>query len=177
MGTDRLYRFLMSAFSDRNRAAVIKQLQSDERIGKDTITSVAPLMRVSVMLLVASGIIGVLAFQILFGFGGIQFAIGLILGYAGYVLIALRTMGNPRVIGAMAVLTNRRLLLLGSKKVGIAAEWNLSDLEDIELNRRGNLLMMGKITIIPKGEDPVRFYLSNRGMGVHFMDSYRERQA
>ncbi len=163
----------MSSFSDRNRAAVISQLEDDKRIGNDKILSVTPLMRVSVMLLVASGIIGVLVFQILFGFGGIQFAAGLILGYAAYVVIALRTMGEPRVIGAMAVLTNRRLLLLGSKKVGIAAEWNLSDLDDIELNRKGNLLMMGKITIRAKGENPMRFYLSNRGMGVHFMDSYR----
>ena len=167
----------MSSFSERNRAAVINQLEGDKRIGNDKILSVAPLMRVSVMLLVASGIVGVLVFQILFGFGGLQFAIGLILGYVGYVVIALRTMGSPRVIGAMAVLTNRRLLLLGSKKVGIAGEWNLSDIDDVELNRKGNLLMMGKITIIPKGGDPMRFYLSNRGMGVHFMDSYRESQA
>ena len=167
----------MSSFADRNREAVINQLKDDKRIGGDKIRSVVPLMRVSVMLLVISGIVGVLVFQILFGFGGLQFGIGLILGYAGYVVVALRTMGKPRVIGAMGVLTNRRLLLLGSKRVGIAAEWDLSDLETIELNRRGNLLMMGKITVVPKGDSPMRFYISNRGMGGHFMDTYGELQA
>ena len=167
----------MSSFADRNREAVINQLQNDERIGDDTILSVAPLMRVSVMLLVISGIVGVLIFQILFGFGGLQFGIGLILGYVAYVLVALRTMGTPRVIGAMGVLTNRRLLLLGSKRVGIAGEWNLGDLEAIELTRRGNLLVMGKIRVVPKEGNRIGFYLSNRRMGVHCMDAYRELQA
>lgn len=163
----------MSSFADRNREAVIRQLQNDARIGNDEILSVAPLMRVSVMMLVVSGIVGVLLFQILFGFGGVQFAVGLILGYAAYIVIILRTMGSPRVIGAMGVLTNRRLLLLGSKRVGIAAEWELSDLEGIELNRKGNLLVMGKIRVVPRDGDGVRFYLSNRGMGVHFVDTYQ----
>ncbi|MDJ0665355.1 MAG: hypothetical protein QNJ75_12455 [Acidimicrobiia bacterium] len=167
----------MSSFADRNREAVINQLQNDERIGTDTILSVAPLMRVSVMLLVISGIVGVLVFQILFGFGGLQFGIGLVLGYVAYVLIALRTMGAPRVIGAMGVLTDRRLMLLGSKRVGIAGEWSLSDLDSIELTRKGNLLVMGKIMVVPKEGKAMGFYLSNRGMGVHFMDAYRELQA
>jgi hypothetical protein len=167
----------MSSFADRNREAMINQLKSDERIGNDQILSVAPMMRVSVMLLVVSGIIGVFVFQIIFGVGGLQFGAGLLLGYASYVVVALRTMGKPRVIGAMGVLTNRRLLLLGSKKVGIAAEWKLADLEDIELNRRGNLLVMGKIAIVPKDGNVLRFYLSNRRMGAHFMDAYRELQA
>ena len=127
-------------------------------------------------MLVLSGIIGVILFQFLFGYGGLQFGIGLILGYAAYIVIILRTMGSPRVIGAMAVLTNRRLLLLGSKRVGIAAEWQLSDLDGIELNRKGNLLVMGKITVVPSGGEPLRFYLSNRSMGAHFIDSYRELQ-
>jgi len=86
-------------------------------------------------------------------------------------------MGKPRIVGAMGVLTNRRLLLLGSKKVGIAAEWNLTDLEDIELNRKGNLLVMGKIAIVPKDGNVLRFYLSNRRMGAHFMDAHGELQA
>lgn len=167
----------MSSFADRNREAVINQLQDDERIGGDTILSVAPLMRVSVMLLVISGIVGVLVFQIIFGFGGLQFGIGLVLGYVAYVLVALRTMGTPRVIGAMGVLTDRRLMLLGSKRVGIAGEWNLSDLDSIELTRRGNLLVMGKIKVVPREDNAMNFYLSNRGMGVHFMDAYRELQA
>lgn len=167
----------MSSFSDRNREAVISQLQSDERIGNDTILSVTPLMRVSVMVLVVSGIVGVLIFQMIFGFGGFQFAAGLLLGYAAYVIVALRTMGKPRVVGAMGVLTNRRLLLLGSKRVGIAGEWRLSDLEDIELTRKGNLLVMGKIKVIPEEGNAMRFYLSNRGMGVHFMDTYQALQA
>ena len=133
-------------------------------------------MRLSVMMLVISGILGVFAFQAAFGLGGIQFGIGLLLGYAAYVLIILRTMGPPRIIGAMAVLTNRRLLLLGSRRVGVAGEWRLSDLADIELNRKGNLLVMGKITLIPREGDAMRFFLSNRAMGRHFMDAYQELQ-
>jgi hypothetical protein len=167
----------MSSLADRNREAVINQLKGDERIGNDQVLSVAPMMRVSVMLLVVSGIIGVFVFQAIFGVGGLQFGAGLLLGYAAYVVVALRTMGKPRIIGAMGVLTNRRLLLLGSRKVGVAAEWKLADLEDIELNRKGNLLVMGKIAIVPKDGNVLRFYLSNRKMGAHFMDAYRELQA
>ena len=123
-------------------------------------------------MLVLSGILGAFIAQILFGAGGLQFGGGLFVGYAVYVLYQIRTMGQPRVIGAMAVLTNRRLLLLGSRKVGVAEEWKLSDIEAIDLLRKGNLLVMGKIVIRPKGRDGIKFYLSNRQMGQHFIDTY-----
>ena len=46
-------------------------------------------------------------------------------------------------------------------------------IEDIELLRKGNLLIMGKIAIKPKAGEPTRFFLSNRGMGRHLVEQYQ----
>ena len=162
----------MSSFAERNREAVTRQLQNDDRIGGDKILSVAPLLRVSVMMLIICGIIGVVVFQTIFGYGGLQFGIGLVLGYAAYVVYMLATMGPPKMLGGMAALTDKRVILLGSKRSGKFAEWDLKDLESIQLTRRGNLLVMGKITIVPRDGDPIRFFLSNRIMGLHLFEAY-----
>ncbi len=164
----------MSSFAERNREAIIRQLEGDSRLGSDKILSVAPVMRASVMMLVFSGIIGVIVVQYIIGFGGFQFAIGLIAGYAAYIAYLLATMGQPRMIGAMGVLTNKRVVLLGSKRVGIAGDWKHSDIETIKLLRKGNLLIMGKIAITPVGAKRLDFFLSNRGMGLHFMEQYEK---
>ncbi len=162
----------MSSFAERNREAVIRQLQGDDRIGGDEVLSVAPVMRVSIMMLVISGILGVMVFQVVLGSGGIQFGLGLAVGYGAYVGYLLATMGHPKLVGAMAVLTNKRVLLLGSKKIGVAGDWEHRDLETIELNRKGNFLVMGRITIVPTDGQRLRFFLSNRRMGMHFMETY-----
>ena len=59
-------------------------------------------------------------------------------------------------------------------RVGIAGKWNLKEIENIELMRKGNILVMGKIAIKPVGADALRFFLSNRGMGLHFVERYQE---
>jgi hypothetical protein len=111
---------------------------------------------------------------VVFGNGGLQFGIGLFVGYAAYIAYLLITMGAPRVIGAMAVLTKNKLVLLGTRRVGVVAEWQRKDIDDIDVLRNGNMLVMGKIRIRPKGEDGMVFYLSNRDLGRHFIDTYRE---
>jgi hypothetical protein len=166
----------MASFADRSRQAYIEQLQKDPRIGEDTITSIVPVMRVSVMMLVFAGLIGVVGVQAWLGFGGFQFLLGMAVGYLAYGAYVLGTMEPPRFIGAMAVLTERRLLLLGSKRVGVAAEWELSAIEEITQLRKGNLLIVGKIAIKPTGSDPLRFFASNPAMGRHFMEQYRKQR-
>lgn len=153
---------------------MLQQLQSDTRIGKDKVLSAAALIRGSFVMLVLSGIVGAFIAQIVLGNGGLQFGVGLFVGYAAYIAYLLMRMKPPRVIGVMAVLTNRRLLLLGSKKVGVAAEWQLNQLEAIDVLRKGNLLVMGKIMIRPKDGDDLLFYLSNRKMGHHLVDTFNQ---
>ena len=164
----------MASFAERNRERVIQQFESDPRIGKGKVLSVAPLIRGSFVMLVLSGVVGAIAAQLIFGNGGFQFIAGLVVGYAAYVLYKMRTMRSPRMIGAMAVLTRDKLLLLGSRRVGVAAEWRTKNIERIDLLRRGNLLIMGKIAIKPVDEDGVVFFLSNRSMGIHLVESFGE---
>ena len=153
---------------------MLQQLQGDPRIGKDKVLSAAALIRGSFVMLVLSGILGAFLGQMVLGTGGLQFGVGLFAGYAAYITYLLVRMKPPRVIGVMAVLTNKRLLLLGSRKVGIAAEWKLSDLEGIDVLRKGNILVMGKILIRPKDGDDLLFFLSNRKMGHHLIDAFNQ---
>ncbi len=125
-------------------------------------------------MLVFAGVIGAVVAQMVLGTGGVQFGLGLLAGYAAYAGYKLWTMSPPKIIGAMAVLTKKKLVLVGSRKVGIAAEWPLQELEDIEVKRRGNLLVMGKIVVKPVGKDGIAFFLSNRSMGNHLIDAYAE---
>lgn len=168
------YGMAMASFAERNRERVIQQFESDPRIGKAKVLSVAPLIRGSFVMLVFSGVVGAIAAQVFLGNGGLQFIAGLIVGYAAYILYKMRTMRPPRFVGAMAVLTKSKLLLLGSRRVGVVAEWPVKDLESIEVLRRGNLLVMGKIAIKPAGEERIVFFLSNRSMGNHFVDAFNE---
>jgi hypothetical protein len=164
----------MTSFADRNRERIIQQFEADPRIGKEKVVSVAPLIRGSFVMLVFAGVIGAVLAQIILGNGGAQFGLGLLVGYAAYAGYKLWTMNQPKIIGAMAVLTRKRLLLVGSRRVGVAAEWPLKELEDIEVKRRGNLLVMGKIIVKPIGKDGVTFFLSNRSMGNHLIDAFNE---
>ena len=164
----------MSSIADRNRERFIQQIQADSRLEGGKVLGAAALMRVSIMMLVLAGIVGAIGSQIIFGEGGLQFGLGLLAGYAAYVAYVLATMGQPRVIGAMGVLTNKKVVLLGSRRAGMIGDWKLTEIEDIELLRKGNLLIMGKIAIKPKGEDRLVFFLSNRRMGHHFVEQYRD---
>jgi hypothetical protein len=162
----------MSSIADRNRERLIKQLDGDPRIGKDKVLSAVPMIRGSFVMLVLWGVVAAMLAQIGFGTGGLQFGIGLFIGYAAYVIYLLVTMGPPRVIGAMAVLTKNKLVLLGTRRAGIVAEWPRKNIEAIDVLRRGNLLTMGKIRILPSGEDGILFYLSNRQLGRHFVETF-----
>ena len=168
------YRCGMSSLSDRRRERLIQQLDGDSRLGKTKVLSAVPMIRGSFVMLVMSGVVAAIVAQVVFGNGGLQFGIGLFVGYAAYIAYLLITMGAPRVIGAMAVLTKNKLVLLGTRRVGVVAEWQRKDIDDIDVLRNGNMLVMGKIRIRPKGEDGMVFYLSNRDLGRHFIDTYRE---
>jgi hypothetical protein len=164
----------MSSFADRSRERLMQQLDGDPRLEKAKVLSATPLIRGSVVMLMISGIVGALILQVIFGSGGFPFAIGLVLGYTAYIVFKLYTMGPPKVIAVMAALTRNKLILLGSRRVGIAAEWDRKSIEDIDLLRRGNLFIMGKIAIRVSGEKPVKFFLSNRKIGQHFVDTFHK---
>lgn len=166
----------MTSFADRNRERLMEQLERDPRLKKAKVLSAAPMIRGSVVAMMISGIVGALIFQLIFGTSGFPFAAGLIVGYGGYIAYKLYTMGEPRVIAVMAALTRDKLVLLGSKRVGIAAEWDRKNIESIDLLRAGNLLVMGKIAIRPAGEEPIIFFLSNRKIGRHLVETFNERR-
>jgi hypothetical protein len=165
---------MTSSYADRTRERVIQQFESDPRVGKGKVLSVAPLIRGSFVMLVLSGVFGAIVAQLILGNGGLQFGLGLLVGYALYVGYKFWTMGQPRMIGAMAVLTKDKLMLIGSRRVGVAAEWPLQQIEAIEVLRRGNLLVMGKIAVKAVDETANVFFLSNRSMGHHFIDTFHE---
>jgi hypothetical protein len=164
----------MSSFADRNRERLIKQLEEDPRLGKAKVVSAVPMIRGSFVMLVVWGIVAAIAAQLIFGNGGVQFVIGLFIGYAAYIAYLVVTMGPPRIIGAMAVLTGDKLVLLGTRRTGVVAEWRRKDIEAIDVIRKGNLLVMGKISIRPVGEDGILFYLSNRQLGMHLVEAFNE---
>jgi hypothetical protein len=164
----------MSSISDRNRRLLIERLQGDPRLGGAEVRAATALMRISIVVTVVVGILGAIFAQVIFGEGGIQFAVGMAIGYGAYFGYLAATMKEPRVIGAMAALTDKKVLLLGSRKAGIVAEWKVSELENVEMIRTGNLFMMGKIAIAPKSGETLTFFTSNRRLAVDFVDRYRE---
>jgi hypothetical protein len=164
----------MSSFADRNRERFLTQIQGDIRLEGGKALAAAALMRVSIMMLIVAGIIGAVGAQILFGEGGLQFGLGLVVGYIAYVAFVLTTMGPPRIIGAMAVLTNKKVVLLGSRRTGMIGDWKHNEIESIELLRKGNIIIMGKIAIYPVDGDRIVFFLSNRRMGHHFIEQYQQ---
>lgn len=160
--------------TDRNRESLIKRIQGDPRIGGDKIITAAALMRISVVTLMASGVIGLVVAQLVFGEGTVPFAGGLVLGYLTYLAYLWKTMKEPRVIGVMAVLTNKRVILLGSRKAGMVGDWNHQDIESLELTRKGNIMMMGKVVLIPVGGEPITFLTSNRRLGRDFVTQFQD---
>jgi hypothetical protein len=162
----------MSSITDRNRQLLIQRIQGDPRLDGAKVHGAAALMRVSITVTVLMGVVGAIVAQVLFGEGGIQFGVGMAAGYAGYFgYLALR-MEEPRVIGAMAAVTDRRVVLLGSRKKGVVAEWKLEELDNLEMIRRGNLFIMGKLQITPAGGDPITFLTTNRRLALSFVETY-----
>lgn len=162
----------MASIADRNRDLLVERLQNDPRLGGAKVRAAAALMRVSVVALVAAGLAGALGGQLVFGEGGIQFGIGLAVGYTAYFGYRYLTMGEPRVIGVMAALTDKQILLLGSRKRGIVGEYDNREIKSLELLRKGNLLMMGKIGLTPADGEEIIFLSTNRRMGSDFVESF-----
>lgn len=164
----------MGSISDRNRRLMVERVQGDPRLEGAKVRAATAVMRVSIAVTVLTGILGAIVAQVVFGEGGIQFGIGMAVGYACYFgYLALR-MKEPRVIGAMAVLTDRKVVLLGSRKAGIVGEWTIKSLENVEMIRKGNLFMMGKIAITPKNGDRLTFLTPNRRIATGFADAYHQ---
>jgi hypothetical protein len=164
----------VSSISDRNRRLLIERIQGDVRLEGANVRAAVALMKVSLSMTVLAGILGAIGAQVLFGEGGFQFGIGMMLGYAAYFgYLALR-MPEPRVVGAMAALTDSKVVLLGSRKAGIIREWPLKKLENLEMMRKGNLFVMGKMAFTPKGEEPTVFFTTNRRLAQFFVESYQE---
>ena len=164
----------MSSIADRNRDLLIERLQGDARLGGGKVLAAATLMRVSIFMLIGAGVLGAIVGQLIFGEGWVQFVVGVAVGYFAYYQFITRTMGPPRVIGVMAVLTDARVVLLGSKKAGVVGDWALDEVESIDLIRKGNLLIMGKVAITPVGGDRSSFFMSNRKMGREFVAKFQE---
>ena len=133
-----------------------------------------PLMRVSIFTTVFAGIIGAIVFQMIFGQGGLQFGVGMVAGYLAYFGYLMRTMGEPRVIGVMAVLTPKKVVLLGSRRAGIVGEYDIADIESLEMVRKGNILIMGKLALSPSTGDKVTFMTSNRQIAAGFVAEFEE---
>jgi hypothetical protein len=153
---------------------MIERIQGDPRLGGAKVRAATAVMRVSISMTVLSGILGAIAAQVLLGEGGIQFGIGMAVGYAGYFgYLALR-MEEPRVIGAMAALTDTKVVLLGSRKAGILGEWKVKSLENLEMVRKGNFFIMGKIAITPKSGNRLTFLTTNRRIAADFVDTYHQ---
>jgi hypothetical protein len=164
----------MSSLVDRNRELMIERLRGDPRLGGAEVVTAMPLMRVSIFTAVVAGVVGALVSQLVVGQGGLQFLLGMVAGYLAYAAYLLRTMGEPRVIGAMAVLTPEKVILLGSRRAGIAAEYNLADLESLEIRRKGNLLVTGKLGINPIQGESVTFFTTNRNLAAAFVAEFDE---
>ncbi len=158
----------MSRFSDRARERLVAQLQEDPRLDGDDVLSATPLTRASFLMLGFSGILGFIFVVSFFGPGSAQLLLGLFLGYAVYVVYVLYIKPGPRLFGLFAVLTTGRVVLLGSSRAGVIEEWKHSQLESVELRRKGNLIIMGKLAFTPRKGDTMVFFVSNQPLGRHF---------
>lgn len=153
---------------------MIKRLHGDPRLGGAEVVAATPLMRVSIFAAVFAGVAGAILSQFLLGQGGLQFGLGMIAGYAAYFVYLMRTMGEPRVVGVMAALTPKKVILLGSRKAGIVAEYDIADLESLQILRKGNLLMMGKLAINQTDGEQITFMSTNRGVTAAFVAEFEE---
>jgi len=163
----------MSKFSERARERIIEQLQTDPRLEGETVLSAATLSRASFFMLGISGVLGFILVVALLGPGGLQLILGLFLGYGAYAAYILFVKPGPRAIGVFAVLTRKKVVLLGTSRKGIIHEWKRTEIKEIEMRRRGNLLIMGKIAFVPRKGDPWVLFVSNQGMGRHLVDQWQ----
>lgn len=149
-------------------------MQGDPRLNGEKVIAATALMRVSIFVTILAGIVGAIAAQAMFGPGGLQFAIGLALGYLAYFGYLAATMGEPRVIGAMAALTPKRIVLLGSRKKGVVADYPVQEISNLEMTRKGNIFVMGKVAMTnPQGEH-LTFLTTNRRMAQDFVARFEE---
>lgn len=152
----------------------MQRIQSDPRLKGEEVISATALMRVSIVVTVVAGIVGAIALQAILGPGGLQFGIGLALGYGAYFAYLFATMGEPRIIGAMAALTPTRVILLGSRKVGVVADYPVQEITKLEMIRKGNMFITGKMAITtPEGQD-LTFWTTNRRMAQDFAARFEE---
>lgn len=163
----------MSKFSERARERIIDQLQTDPRLEGETVLSAATLTRASFLMLGLSGVLGFILVVTFLGPGSIQLLLGLLVGYGAYVAYILLAKPGPRVLGAFAVLTKKKVVLLGSSRKGVIHKWKRNELKEVEQRRRGNLLIMGKIAFVPREGDPWVFFVSNQGMGRHLVEQWQ----
>ena len=164
----------MGKFAEQTRERIVRQLQGDSRLSGETVLAAATLTRISFFMLGASGVAGFIFMLAFFGSGGLQLGLGLLIGYSAYILVLLYVKDGPRVLGLFGVLTKRKLILLGSSRVGIIKEWKLRELESLEMIRKGNLIVMGKLAIKPRKEDRMVFLVSNQGLGRYLVEKYEE---
>lgn len=164
----------MSSISDRNQEILVERIQGDPRIGGGKVLAATALMRVSIFALMSAGVLGLIAGQVLLGDGILQVFAGMLLGYGAYLFVLMRMMGEPRVIGVMAVITDTRLVLLGSRKAGVVGDWKHDEIESFKLTRKGNILVMAKVAITPVGGDPMSFFASNRRLGHKLVEQFEE---
>ncbi len=160
--------------TERNRELMMQRLQGDPRLDGAEVVAATPLMRVSIFVAVFAGVAGAVVSQVLLGEGGLQFGLGMFAGYLAYWAYLKRTMGEPRVIGAMAALTRKKVVLLGSRRAGVVAEYDIADLESLEIVRKGNLLVMGKLAITPNEGDQITFMTTNRHLAAGFVGEFEE---
>jgi len=163
----------MSKFSERARERIIDQLQTDPRLEGETVLSAATLSRASFLMLGLSGVLGFIIIVTILGPGGLQLVLGLLLGYGAYAAYIIFAKPGPRVLGVFAVLTKKKVVLLGSSRKGVIHEWKRTELKAIEQRRRGNLLIMGKVAFVPRKGDPWVFFVSNQGLGRHLVDQWQ----
>ena len=153
---------------------MIQRLQGDSRLGGAKVVAATPLMRVSIFVTVFAGVIGAIVFQLILGQGGLQFGAGMVAGYLAYFVYLRQTMGEPRVIGVMAVLTPKKVILLGSRRAGIVGEYETAEIESLEIIRKGNIIMMGKLALTPATGDKVTFMTTNRQIAAGFVAEFEE---
>jgi hypothetical protein len=163
--------------ADRNRELLIQRVENDPRLDGEKVIAAAAVMRISILVTVVAGLIGAVVLQVILGEGALQFALGLALGYIAYFAYLAATMNEPRIIGAMAVLTKTRFVLLGSRKKGLVAEYPIGQIESIDMLRKGNIFIMGKMAIKPQGEARLTFMTTNRGMALDLVTKFEEMRS
>lgn len=164
----------MSSLGERNKKALLTRLEADPRLQGAKVRGATALMRISILATVVAAVAGAIAAQAIFGEGTLQFAVGMAAGYLGYFAYLFATMSKPRILGAMAVLTDKKVVLLGSRKIGVVAEYEFDELQTIEMLRKGNLLRMGKFAIAPLDGERIIFFTSNRRQATSFVEEFRK---